>query len=307
MDQPARFPSESRERGERAVSSDPCATRPNPFDDDGSSARKRRRTSLNGASPSRSVETPQDSLRGGLEDWPVDDKDASMTMDSTSSPPQTPEREHRQVESQPASETRPTKITLNLKHRKRTPGSELSSPISRNGADTEPLAQVQENGIRASVEDSDLDVSHASPDFDETASAIDLDNPPIEILDSEYVEDVLPHVTILQDTDPMVTFPYQPNEPLSDSLPRLCQLIANSKSMALVLDNGAPVLRNVLMLTEYAAPDHQALTALHGWIEEYLAWASAARLDAVRELYLEYREFWVPMPQLIYTYTSPAR
>lgn len=230
-----------------------------------------------------------------------------MTMDSASSPPQTPERDHRQAGSQVASEPRPTKITLNLKHRNRTPSSDQSSPLSRDDADAEPLVQVQEHDIRTSVEESDLDVSHASPDFAETASAIDLDNPPIEILDSEYDDDVVPHVTVLQETNPMVTFPYQPNEPLVDSLPRLCQLIANSELTELATDDGALVLSNALMLTEYAAPDHHALTALHGWIEDYLAWASTARLDAVHELYLEYRDFWLTMPRHILNHSSPVR
>lgn len=226
MDRPARSPSESRER---AVSSEPCSTRPNPFDDDdGSSARKRRRTSLNGASPSRSVETPQDPPHVDVQDSAAE-KDASMTMDSTSSPPQTPERQQDEHEAQAASETKPHKITLNLKNRKQSPGSEPSSPTSQNGINTE-LIGTQENGIRASVEDSDLDVSHASPDLAETVlPALDLDNPPIEIVDSDYEDDGVTHVTILQETNPMVSFPYQPNEPLVDSLPKLCQLLPNSK------------------------------------------------------------------------------
>lgn len=157
-----------------------------------------------------------------------------MAMDSASSPPPTPER--HQVETQAATETRPHKITLNLKNRKHTPGSDPSSPISQNGNDI-GIGDAPENGIRASVEDSDLDVSHASTDLAETVlSSLDIDNPPIEIIDSDDSDNDVPHVTILQDTNPMVSFPYQPNEPLIDSLPKLCQLLPNSKPAPVSMD-----------------------------------------------------------------------
>lgn len=151
-----------------------------------------------------------------------------MTMDSASSVPQTPERQ--QDETQPASDTKPTKITLNLKNRKHTPDSDPPSPSSQDGVDTE-LVGMQENGIRASVEDSELDVAHASPDYADTASStLDLDNLPIEIVDDDEEDQVVgSHVTLLQDTNPMVSFPFQPNEPLVESLPKLCQLLPTSK------------------------------------------------------------------------------
>lgn len=151
-------------------------------------------------------------------------------MDSASSPPQTPERQQDEDEAQAASETKPHKITLNLKNRRQTPSCEPYSPTSHNGINREHVG-AQENGIRASVEDSDLDVSHTSPDPAETVlSELDLDNPPIEIVDSNYEDDDMAHVTILQETNPMVSFPYQPNEPLVDSLPKLCQLLPTSKA-----------------------------------------------------------------------------
>lgn len=296
MDRAARSPSESRER---AVSSEPCSTRPNPFDDDdGSSARKRRRTSLNGASPSRSVETPQDSPHADVQDSPAG-KDASMTVDSASSPPLTPERQQGEDVPQAASDTKPQKITLNLKSRKLLPCSEPSSPTSQNGVDIGP-AGVQENGIRASVEDSDLDVSHASPDLNETAlSELDMDHPPIEIIDSDYEDDGVAHVTIFQEANPMVSFPYQPNDPLVDSMPKLCQLLPHSKLPHMCC---IPIH----MLTGYVA-DHQAMGLLQVWIEEYLTWVSFRDFASQHDLYLEYREFWQMLPQYVWQYSSPNR
>ncbi|KAF3770103.1 hypothetical protein M406DRAFT_86920 [Cryphonectria parasitica EP155] len=218
MDQPAVSPSELRER---AVSSEPCSTRPNPFDDDGSSARKRRRTSLNGASPSHSVETPTGSphtnTRGESED-----RDAAMTMDSAASEPRLSEHEADQQQS--GSETRPTRITLNLKAAKQAVPSGPSSPTTPNEVDKD-LIGSQEEGIRDSVEDGDADVPPTQC-IDGATSTMDTDNPPVEvILDTDDEDqDGVPGITILQENNPMLEFPYLPTEPLSDSLPKLSLL-----------------------------------------------------------------------------------
>lgn len=220
-------------------------------------------------------------------------------MDSASSPPQTPERQQDEDEAQVASETRPHKITLNLKNRRQTPGSEPSSPTSHNGVDTEHVG-AQENGIRASVEDSDLDVSHASPDLaGAVLSELDLENPPIEIVDSDYEDEDVAHVTILRETNPMISFPYQPNEPLVDSLPKLCQLLPTSKAKKMSR-------AQVQMLTEYAA-DHQAMSVLRAWIEEYLNWASFKDVASQKDLYVEYKDFWQILPHYVWQYAAPSR
>lgn len=219
-------------------------------------------------------------------------------MDSASSAPQTPERQ--QEETQPASETKPTKITLNLKNRKHSPDSNPPSSSSQNDVDLE-FVGAQENGIRASVEGSELDVSHASPDFADTASSsLDLDNPPIEIIDDdEEDQDVGSHVTLLQDTNPMVAFPFQPNEPLIESLPKLCQLLPNSKL--------APVPLRHLKVLRGPALDGQALNLLRTWIDEYVVWASDKDPLELMELYTEYREFWQMMPLGVWQHSSPSR
>lgn len=242
MDRSTESPSESKER---AVSSEPCSTRPNPFDDDGSSARKRRRTSLNGVSPSRSVETPK-SIHDTSLDSPEAvfqaERDASMTMDSAPSEPRTPEPKHEQV--QPASESKPTRITLNLKNRKQESHFIPSSPISSNGADVE-LEGLRTEGIRLSVEDSELGVSHALPDFRDTGSpTLDIDNPPIEIIDDDDDEEDddddqssqggVPQVILLQDSDgeepdPVTNFPYHTGDPVAEALSKLCQHMPTSK------------------------------------------------------------------------------
>lgn len=235
MDQQQRSSSDSESR-DRAGSSDPCSTHPNPFDeDDGASARKRRRTSVNGASSSRSIDTPPDSCSSIVATGSVDNdhhEDVTMTLDATSSEPQTPDRHHDQPA--PTSESKPTRITLNLKSKKQISQSESSSSLSQNDLDEE-LVGPQENGIRLSVED-EFDDDLAGPDFADTASSAlgDIDNLPIEIIDDEDDDDDVDHdagVTVLSgsESNPMISFPYQPSEPLVDSLPKLCHLLHNSQ------------------------------------------------------------------------------
>lgn len=246
MDPSTESPSESKER---ALSSEPCSTRPNPFDDDhGSSARKRRRTSLNGVSPSRSVDTPKsthdtfiDSSEATFQPEQAE-RDASMTMDSAPLEPRTPEPVH-QGQVQPTPGSRPTRITLNLKNRRQEPRFLPSSPIASNGADVGPQGS-RDDGIRLSVEESGMELSHALPAFGHAASpSLDIDNPPIEIIDDDddddddVVEspDRVSQVILLQDPDgeepdPVTSFPYNTGDPVAEALTKLCsQYLPNSK------------------------------------------------------------------------------
>lgn len=305
MDQPARSPTESKER---AVSSEPCSTRPNPFDDDdGASARKRRRTSLNGVSPSRSAETPKSSHDTPLDSPDADlqvesaERDASMTMDSASSEPQTPERQQELV--QPVSESKPTKITLNLKNRRQEADFIPSSPMSLNDVDAE-LTGARENGVRASVEDSEPDVLHTTPDLlDADSSTLDIDNPPIEIVDDDGSQDGEPQVIILQDpedTDPVASFPYRTGDPIAESLSKLCQQhMPNSKLVIIDMDN-----RGILTNCD---PDTNALTMVRNWIEEYLKWAHHRDLGTLHQNFAQYHDFWQVLPLQIMQYSSPHR
>lgn len=266
MDRSTEAPSESKER---AVSSEPCSTRPNPFDDGGSSARKRRRTSLNGVSPSRSVETPKsthDTPLHSPEAASQAERDASMTMDFAPSAPRTPEPKQEQV--LPASESKPTRITLNLKNRKQESHFMPSSPNSSNGADVE-LEGSRHEGIRLSVENSELDVSHTLPDFRDTGSpTLDIDNPPIEIIDDDDDDDDdddessqggVPRVILLQDSDgeepdPVTNFPYNTGDPVAEALAKLCQHMPSSE---------CPHFRNgkfeiLRLCTRYQCADYDA-------------------------------------------------
>lgn len=314
MDRSIGSPSESKER---AVSSEPCSTRPNPFDDDGSSARKRRRTSLNGVSPSRSVESPKsthgtsiDSPEAALQADPAE-RDASMTMDSAPSEPRTPEPHQEEI--QTASESKPTRITLNLKNRKQETHFIPSSPISYNEADIE-IEGPRHEGIRFSVEVPELEVSHTLPDFTNTGSpTLDINNPPIEIVDDvdddddddESVDGVA-QVILLQnpedgeEPDPVINFPYNTGDPVAEALSKLCQQhMPTSKDPEFDVDN--------IEILIQCASDINALTLMRTWLDDYLAWALNKDCRTLQQNQAQHHEFWQLLPLQLVQHSSPHR
>ncbi|CAN8096633.1 unnamed protein product [Discula destructiva] len=284
MDHPPRSSSDIESR-DRIGSSDPCSTRPNPFDDDdGSSARKRRRTSINGASSSRSIDTPSASCSPPVvtetDPATVDNdhgEDITMTIDAVSPEPQTPQQQ--ELDLPPISDSKPKRVTLNLKSKNQTTQSLSSSPISQNDLDQD-FVEPQENGIRLSVEDDEFDDAQGPGDFADT------DNLPIEIIDDDDEDESDDGqdagVTVLNgpDLNPMISFPYQPSEPLVDSLPRLCHLLQS----------------NI-----------QALIAFRTWMEHYVVWAGRVGSLEQYTLYKDYCDFWQALPQLFYVHTGPYK
>lgn len=284
MDRASSSPDESRER---AVSSEPCSTRPNPFDeDDGSSARKRRRTSLNGVSRSRSVESEESSHHNPAhpadqgKQGPSTDQDTRMTMDS--SPPKLQTPEPQQHPAQPPSESKPTKITLNLKSRKHAPQSARLSPTSpTEDADGEPDANY-ESGILASVEDPEQDVSSAvtgirSPESSPLA-VNDHEEPLVESVDENDMSELADLQDIqLQLVDPLQDFPSGPDESLPDALQNICGALSSHRFAA---------------------------TKLAMWIEDYLVWARECGVYTLMQNLEEHREFWRELPRLIWENTT---
>lgn len=208
-----------------------------------------------------------------------------MTMDSSPSKPQTPEQGQQQEHVQPVSESKPTRITLNLKNRKHPPQPIPSSPISLKDIDAD-LRGDQENGIRLSVEASDLDISHASPQSADPVSLPlnmdDPDGPPIVGVDIEDgSQDGESQVAVLQFSDPMAEFPHHESESLLEALSRVCQVLPTHTSAA---------------------------SKVRDWIECYLAWAKD--VDDIYTLFQHYeqnREFLTALPRLIWDNTSPLK
>ncbi|KAI1771399.1 hypothetical protein F4818DRAFT_213002 [Hypoxylon cercidicola] len=259
-------PSELRDR---AVSSEPCSTRPNPFDD-GDSARKRRRTSLSG-SRSASVDT----LHSRDDTAAVSDSNIMKVDTPEPPPPSTP------AHSEPPNEPVSSKVTINLRNAdslEATPPSPSSPTPSR----------FQRDHIKTSVEESEINMIQASPAEDALSSASELDSPDIptmSIEDDLAIYGADPSTTLLVDgmaaqlTATMLDFPYH--------------------------TDGETYYDTVIRLAEYfrQQPSHvdEALNLLQDWLNRYSSYASIELYPMVMEAYQENRQFWQGLPDLFYT------
>lgn len=206
---------------ERAVSSEPCATRPNPFDDGDLSSRKRRRTSHASGSRSRSVETidsPRDSPARGTP-APEPTGEAAMKVDSDPVSPSTPEKQLRDAEQTPAPTS--SRVTINV----RTPSQPLdpipSTPPSPSPNPSVPQAASGSDAVRASTEKPEAAATGPDEAAVETAVSprLNSESPQIEVVsvdgdDDVEFEDEDEPVTVLDASgrsltyDPAFDFPF---------------------------------------------------------------------------------------------------
>ncbi|KAK3313841.1 hypothetical protein B0H66DRAFT_483418 [Apodospora peruviana] len=281
-------PSEADDSRERAVSSEPCSTRPNPFDDSDISSRKRRRTSASGASRSRSVET--------VESPPAVDEGPKASNDSASAMkidkvdrtiPTTPEQQPLDLDlhPQPPSGPRSSRVTINV----RTPSRPLdpipSSP-STSGSPTpasEPFAFVDD--VKISVEESETDMSRQDTVLDTSVSVnSDGSSPPVEIVSVQPDEDVEfgagePELTILE------------------SLPR--SLIHDPSGDFPFRETAETSLDIVNRLTPYLVTHASVSRDIADWIDNYLLFVEGAPYRKIADSYLEHRETWQSLPDLV--------
>ncbi|KAI1818721.1 hypothetical protein GGS20DRAFT_526616 [Poronia punctata] len=270
MDQDSRT-DESRER---AQSSEPSSTRPNPFDDGDQSARKRRRTSLSG-SRSTSVETTSISQDPTTEATGVHDMNDMKIDTPEPNIPSTPARPEHSTE--PVS----SKVTLNL----RNAGSLDATPTSP-GSPT-PL-RSNAGGVLASVEEFDEFAAGMSPEppaDDVSSSSSALDSPEEAAISVEELEDVRFSTGTVQpvmskyDVNSIIAqFPYRyEDEPAHDTVVRLLNYFRQQPG-------------NV----------DEAVPSLHSWLNHCLEFARAEFRGAITDLYMENRAFWNIFPDLFY-------
>ncbi|KAI1393729.1 uncharacterized protein F4822DRAFT_424192 [Hypoxylon trugodes] len=281
MDQDSR----SSEPRERAVSSEPCSTRPNPFDDGDLSARKRRRTSLSG-SRSASVDT----LLSG-DDAAASSESNIMKIDTPEPlPPSTPARSEPVAE--PTTEPVSSKVTINLRNAdslEDTPSSP-SSPTPSG---------FRKNPIKVSVEESEVYMTQATPIEDASSSESDLDSSEIPAV--SQVDDVI----------------------FCGATPLLADERATLFS-AVLLDfpyhsEGEQHHETVARLNEFfrQQPSHadEPLHLLHGWLCRYVMHATIEYYPIVMEAHRENKLFWQALPDLFltvanrygYSKTGPTR
>ncbi|KAI0187692.1 ubiquitin carboxyl-terminal hydrolase [Xylaria flabelliformis] len=267
MDQESRT-DESRER---ALSSEPSSTRPNPFDDDDSnlSARKRRRTSLSG-SPTASVGTAlsHDNTIAASDtyDMKVDTPEPTL--------PSTPDRTDRPVE--PVS----SRVTINL----RNADSLEATPTSP--ASPTPLGQ-RPGHVRHSVEAPEIDMAPAQSRDNTSSSSSTFGSPEPVGINVEDLEDDLDIIAAREPQCPFQTpdlgsivsdFPYRCEGELPhDTVTRLSNFFRQQPGN---VDDG--------------------LLSIHNWLNRCLSSARLELRTTIIEVYRENRVFWVLFPDLFY-------
>lgn len=203
---------------ERAISSEPCSGRPNPFDDQSDqSSRKRQRTSR-GGSRSRSVDTVPPGII--FEDSQMPSSPSLLRGESSTGTkaeldhpaPSTPTRvPSEQLPLEPTS----SRVTINL--RTNRPLDPIPSLPPSPTTPSKMPAGLGDNAARASIE-SESDALSTAPAETPTSSPSAMDSPEIELVtvedDASEYGDREPQVAIIDDDDdvgfldPLSSFPY---------------------------------------------------------------------------------------------------
>ncbi|KAI1464645.1 uncharacterized protein F4812DRAFT_149220 [Daldinia caldariorum] len=266
MDQDSRSP----EPRERAVSSEPCSTRPNPFDDGDSSSRKRRRTSLSG-SRSSSVETIP-----SLGDEKPSSDSSVMRVDSPEQlPPSTPARP------EPTAEPVSSKVTINLRNLDSLENTPSSPP-------SPTPAQSLKDNLKASVEEPEVNMIQIPSTEDASSSASELGSPEASIIPNEddpilygggSALTSLPESRVAEFRAAMLDFPYHTSgESYHETVVRLAEYFRQQSSHV-----------------------DDALHLLSEWLNTYLSYAHIELYPMVIEAYQENRDFWQTLPDLFFS------
>ncbi|KAK8138251.1 ubiquitin carboxyl-terminal hydrolase [Apiospora sp. TS-2023a] len=270
----------SADSTDRAVSSEPSSTRPNPFGDSDISARKRRRTSRTG-SRSRSVES-------SLSRVGMPDETATMRVD-TPEPiaPSTPPSQSRGVISEPHS----SKVTINLRN------TEGHVPAS-SSPDSPSTARIRKDSVKPSVEASEMDMGPAPQGT--TSNLGDIDE---EDSDDSEVQIVAVNKARKSSRDdmsftnlPKPVFPAEPPNALDIEL--LMFSFPYHSADESCYDT---VVRLVQFLQQQNVQFDEVLGNLKAWFDQYLLAARSAP-TAVAQSFGENKAFWTNLPELFYIF-----
>lgn len=323
------------ESRERAVSSEPTGTRPNPFEDGDESSRKRRRTSTVAGSRSRSVETVHSSkgceagsntsppTTATSKSPPTTTDDGTMTIDSSLE--NTPESAPRT----PDNTAPPAHVTLSLRnsaHRvldtiPSSPGSSPRSPIPVHaarpsggdgislGAEPYGTAVMQHPAILGLSGATGSDTAADSDSL--RVSRSDTTSPPVEVVGGGQPEDdgdyevAQEQVTLLSDeqeeqggmpVDPSSDFPYQnAAEAPSEIMSKLINYMSTGEF------SNVPCLLRM----SYARPtnndsDLHVAQNIRTWIDSYLLFVKNAPFHMVLVSYRQHRTLWFALPDLVW-------
>ncbi|PFH60693.1 hypothetical protein XA68_10531 [Ophiocordyceps unilateralis] len=280
---PASTPSTLPEHIDEAASPEPSVTRPNPFDDDDISSRKRRRTSVSG-SPAAPLEPANSLLDSSSLAGPVS-ADA-MTIDDSPEEPRTPDQGHFQET--PVVDPPSSKVTINIRKRNgsASPTAALVSSLAPSNA--KPSSSASPAPEEVAMEDV------REPSSASRRSSSLSTTPPIEIVaDSDGGGPVLDDMAISTSNqpvepnllifDPILQFPYlESGESLSDTLQRLAHYLSTTAK---------PV--DALIILQVA-----------DWLGDYLQYARHTDADAVLASRRTYQNFWFSFPDCVVAVTS---
>lgn len=311
------------ESRERALSSEPSSTRPNPFDEDDDnsnlSARKRRRTSLSG-SRSTSVETalePENAVATATATATVAAAaaaaaaDAEAEADAASDPhdmkintpeptlPSTPAHpDHPDHPAEPVS----SRVTINLRNADSIDATP-TSPIS-------PTPARQADHVRVSVEAPDVDMVSVRHPVDDasSSSSTTLDSPePVGISIEDLEDDQFATIESPSsfrrtvDLSSIVTdFPYRYDGELpQETVARLLNYFRQRKSYM-------ECSRTETIPSDISTPEpgnvDEGLLSIHSWFNQCVSCARPEFRTTIIETYRENRAFWAALPDMFYQF-----
>ncbi|KAK1537463.1 ubiquitin carboxyl-terminal hydrolase [Colletotrichum costaricense] len=282
------LPTGSSEAPDRAVSSEPSSTRPNPFTDGDDSSRKRRRTSMSGGSRSLSVDSTKasiDTSSSPAANRPDEaaTQDSAMKIDTHSSTPQTPERQSTVRE--PPTEPSSSRVTINLRNATQ-PDPLSSSPVSPTPRTIpDPPTELSE-GVKKSVEDlGEVDMAQAPIEITDTppSSSSSPQSPEVEVVaitdddqDAPYDDDVSIIREDAASFDPTPDFPYhEAHESLPDTVTKLVQYLSSQ-----------------------APPEEAVLESLYAWMVSYVKYVGLVGGRVAYESQVAYHTFWHMFPEI---------
>ncbi|KAK9775074.1 hypothetical protein SCAR479_08348 [Seiridium cardinale] len=285
--------SRSNESRERAVSSEPSSTRPNPFvDEDDHSARKRRRTSLLD-SRSRSVETLPPQQESEAEAQAADGSTMKIDTPDQAAPSTPPQSDL--TESSPA-EPHSSRVTINLRN--------IDNAEDRPTPTSPTKGPLRAEDIKASVEGSEVEMEQAPPimdDIESSASAAASSDIPVIVVDDDEDDDDDVELISVQSTTSQADinailsgFPYySPDTSLYETMTRLIQFFAQRR-----FPN--PPTNDQLLTHWIAAQFDDVIFQLSSWFDRYLHYASAdlPAADVVLRSAGDVRLLWQAMPDL---------
>lgn len=279
---------------ERAVSSEPCSTRPNPFDGDEQFSRKRQRIS-GGSSRSRSVDVARARTAIRLSVTPEEDEEG---LRKASPDPQTPTRPTPVT---PTAEPTSSKVTINLRSNRPVEVSSLSPASPRT-----PSKMVEPGpGMRENLDSGDEAIPsqpHVSTPSSSSSAFADISTPEIELVsvneDGSEFGNRSPPVAIIDDdddlsieSDPLLDFPYRGiGETLAGTVRKIARFLEYGKTTS---------SRKLSLLTaKEPVDDEETFCRLRDWIDVYLQ-ISGGHEGSWLETYVTEREFWDQIPDII--------